>query len=191
MRLMVAIPADTALRQSISSFRSDEPQIEWVDAHQCFLPIRELGDITDIEVLDALDLELLRIAPRRLKISFTGLTIESQGLADAIYLEVAPSDPLTNFRSKIENATRRSGHRLDKRRYRPRLRLGQAKSNFRAQTILWAQRMNLDICGEMEVDRFCLLEMRGDARQAWWEKCEDYPLAQGTPGICNLGAPLI
>ncbi|XAO72260.1 MAG: hypothetical protein AAYR33_05120 [Acetobacteraceae bacterium] len=189
MRLTVAIPADLALQRSLSSFHVSAPHIEWVETSQCFLIVRELGTITDIDVLDALDLELLRIAPRGLEVNFTGLTIEPQGLTDAIYLEVAPDDVLTNFRTKIENATRRSGHRLEKRRYRPRLRLGQAKTSLRAQTILWTQKMNLDICGMMHVDRFCLLEMRGDASQLWWEKCEDYPLSHHHAPIAAWKVP--
>ena len=174
-RLFVAVRPPAAVRAALLARMGGVPGARWQTDDQLHLTLRFVGEVERRQAEDvATALMGVRTAPFAVALSGAGRFGEGSR-AGALWIGVAPHEPLVALHKKIDQACRRAGLPPEGRAYLPHItvaRLGRASGPAEPflQTAAAAR------SEPFTVDSFCLFESVLGSAGATYEVVERYPL---------------
>lgn len=128
-RLFVAVRLPAPIRSQLLDLMGGVPGARWQTEDQLHLTLRFIGEV-DAHVADDVAGALLGVTHPRFTIALQGAGHFGQGSrAGALWIGVAPADPLAALHKKVDAACRRAGLAPEGRAFLPHItvaRLGRA-----------------------------------------------------------------
>lgn len=125
MRLFIAIELPGYSRNALERIQTGVPGAKWVDSDNMHLTLRFVGE-TDGGQAEDLAYELSRIDRSSFEIGLAGAgQFSGGGGVKALWMGVAPEEPLIDLQAKVERACRRSGFAPERRSFKPHITLAR------------------------------------------------------------------
>jgi RNA 2',3'-cyclic 3'-phosphodiesterase len=125
LRLFVALPLPSAIRDRLSMIQTGVPSAKWVDPENLHLTLRFVGEVEDHighEVAAALD----RVDAPGCDVRLTGVGhFGSSRRPTVLWAGVDRSDPLFLLKEKVDSAVRTAGIPPEPGRFRPHVTLAR------------------------------------------------------------------
>lgn len=172
LRLFVGIDLPPAVKLSLSLLASGLPGAKWVDAGNCHLTLRFIGEIDEGQAEDV-DAALNQIRAPRLELTLA--TVDHFGLRQ-LWVGVERNAALQHLHAKIETALSRLGFPPEERRYTPHVTLARLKGTSESRLQTYLSEHALYRAPPFSVDHFSLIASYLTKSGAIYEDQADYRL---------------
>lgn len=174
-RLFVAIHPPAPIRARLLDLMGGVPGARWQTDDQLHLTLRFIGEV-DAHIADDIAAALLGVTHATFEIALDGAgRFGRGGRAGALWIGVAPHDPLAALHKKVDAACRRAGLPSEGRAYLPHItvaRLGRTTGPVDPFLSVASSTAS----DPFAVDSFCLYESTLGASGATYEIVERYRL---------------
>lgn len=127
IRLYVAIPLPTDLRQRLALMGGGIPGAKWVAPENLHLTLRFVGEVDEGQMAD-IDTALLGVAAPCFDLTLAGIGHwETKGKATALWAGVEKSPDLLHLHDRVEAALVRAGLPPEPRKFAPHVTLARLK----------------------------------------------------------------
>ena len=174
-RLFVAIRPPDRVRDLLLDTMGGVSGARWQTDDQLHLTLRFIGEVDRHTAVD-IHAALGGIHHPRFEIALNGLgTFDRRGLAETVWVGVAPHEPLKSLHKKVDQAMTRVGIAPEQRAYLPHITLARLKRSSGPVRNL------LELSGGLrsepfQVTEFALFESKLTPEGAVYTPIETYPL---------------
>lgn len=125
MRLFAAIELPPHITSALSAIQTGVPGARWTPKENMHLTLRFFGE-TDGGQAEDLAYELMRIDQPSFELTLSGAgQFSTGGGVRALWMGVAPLEPLAALQQQVEKAARRSGFAAERRAFKPHITLAR------------------------------------------------------------------
>ena len=178
MRLFVALTLPEEVREQLAELEDNLPGARWVPPENFHITLRFIGEV-DGGLAEDIDAELAAMAGEGFLVSIAGLGCFGEGpRTRALYARVAPSEPLTRLKLKVENALQRAGCEPEGRKFKPHVTLARFKGQSGPELERFLVRHSLFRAGPFAVADFALIQSFLSGEGSIYREEAIYPLAR-------------
>ena len=178
MRLFVALTLPDEVREQLALLEDRLPGARWVPPENYHITLRFIGEV-DRVLAEDIDAELAGLAGEGFLASIAGLGSFGEGpKTRALYARVAPSEPLTRLKLKVENAMQRAGCEPEGRKFRPHVTLARFKGQSGPELKRFLVRHALFRAGPFPVADFVLVQSFLSGEGSIYREEAIYPLSR-------------
>ena len=182
LRIFAGIALPENLREQLAGLRAGLQDARWVEPQDYHVTLKFIGEVDEgmAEDLDAA-LSAVRAAPPNVAIEGVGC-FESRNKVRAVWAGVAPDDPLSALRDRIEMAVAQAGGPAETRKFKPHVTLARLKRAPLAGVQPYLQAHDGLRLTPFTPPSFQLFRSHLGKKGAHYEVIADYPLASGRDG---------
>ena len=156
IRLFVGFPLPASVRHQVALLASGLPGARWSDSENYHLTLRFIGEV-DEGTAEDIDTALLKIDVESFDVTLSGIGYFGKPkAARALWVGVAPSEPLLRLRAKIETALQRIGLPAEERKFTPHVTLAKLKGTPVPRLETYVAANALFMAGPFTVSEFTL-----------------------------------
>ena len=154
-RLFVALEIPEIVADALTVLQSGVDGARWRPAENFHLTLAFIGEADRHGFSAAIDaLSAINAPPFELRLSGVGFFGDKQ--PRALWAGIEPSDALDHLQAKTEQALRRSGFNLEKRKFKPHVTLAYLRSVSQDAAMRYSAQHGLFSCGPFPVEAFHL-----------------------------------
>ena len=175
-RAFVAIPCPDPVAEALARLQADMPVARTVPRENLHLTLCFLGAVPG-STLEAVHEALSDLRQPAVEVALQGLDWLGGHSPRAVVAQVAPSPALQALQTRVTNACRNAGARIERRRFVPHVTLARLRAGAggAALNAFVASRMGLDL-GRFGACEFALLESDLRPEGAVYTALAHYPL---------------
>ena len=179
LRIFAGIALPESLRERLAGLRTGLQGARWVEPRDYHVTLKFIGEVDEgmAEDVDAA-LSAVRGAPPNVAIEGIGC-FESRNKVRAVWAGVAPDDPLSALRDRIETAVAQAGGPAETRKFKPHVTLARLKRAPLAGVQPYLQAHDGLRLTPFTPPSFQLFRSHLGKKGAHYEVIADYPLAPG------------
>jgi 2'-5' RNA ligase len=178
MRLFVALTLPDEVRERLAELEDRLPGARWVPPENFHITLRFIGEV-DGGLAEDIDAELASLAGEGFLVSMAGLGCFGEGpRTRALYARVAPSEPLTRLKLKVENALQRAGCEPEGRKFKPHVTLARFRGQSGPELERFLVRHALFRAGPFPVADFALFQSFLSGEGSIYREEALYPLSR-------------
>ena len=176
MRLFVAAPLPSDVRDGLASLGAGLPRARWVEPQNMHITLRFIGEV-DKDAAEDADAALATVRHQAFDLGIAGIGHFGSGRkVRSVWAGVEGSDPLVHLRRKVGSALVRAGHAPEHRKFHPHVTLARLKNTPAARVGDYAAAHNGFAMPPFRLEYFTLyLSLRGNER-VHYEALAEYPL---------------
>lgn len=182
LRIFAGIALPESLREQLAGLRAGLQDARWVEPADYHVTLKFIGEVDEgmAEDLDAA-LSAVRAALPNVAIEGVGC-FESRNKVRAVWAGVAPDDPLSTLRDRIEMAAAQAGGPAETRKFKPHVTLARLRRAPLAGVQAYLQAHDGLRLAPFTPPSFQLFRSHLGKKGAHYEVIADYPLAPGRNG---------
>lgn len=154
-RLFVALEIPEIVADALTVLQSGVDGARWVAPENFHLTLAFIGEADRHSFSAALD-ALEKVDAPAFDLRLSGVGVFGDKKAHALWAGVAASPALHHLQAKVETALRRTGFKLEKRKFTPHVTLARLKNVSQETAELFAAQHGLFSCGPFPVEAFHL-----------------------------------
>lgn len=175
-RLFVALSLPEIISDALMQLQSGLDGAHWREIDHFHLTLAFIGDVDRREMEEvASALADLKCDP--LEITLRGCDFFGSRKPRAAWVGVERNCALDHLQNKIETALRRTGIRLERRKFIPHITLAYLKGVLQSDVAKWSAMHGLFSVGPFPVDEFHLYDSRRGGELSHYDLIESYPLS--------------
>ena len=177
MRLFVAAPLPSEVRERLAGLCAGLPRARWVEPRNMHITLRFIGEVDRGAAEDA-DAALAQVRHQAFDLGLAGIGhFGSRRKVRSVWAGIEGSDALVHLRQKIDSALVRAGHAPEHRKFHPHVTLARLKSTPAARVGEYAAAHNGFAIPPFRLERFTLYHSLHGNERVHYEALAEYPLA--------------
>jgi len=182
LRIFAGIALPENVREQLAGLRAGLQDARWVEPRDYHMTLKFIGEVDEgmAEDMNAA-LSAVRAAPPNVAIEGVGC-FESRNKVRAVWAGVAPDDPLSALRGRIETAVAQAGGPAETRKFKPHVTLARLKRAPLVGVQPYLQAHDGLRLTPFTPPSFQLFRSHLGKKGAHYEVIADYPLAPGRDG---------